>query len=123
MKFFKGLTKLFQHLTREEDPVVYESIQEPEVPEPQESEEIIEEEETILESTIENPYVNQAREWAMKKIDLLHEADRHRNAKALAAEFDEWINIPEGTEEIDYLCLEDNEWTDEQEVDVRKPNS
>jgi hypothetical protein len=123
MKFFKGLTKLFQHLTREEDQVVYESIQEPEVPEPQESEEIIEEEETILESTIENPYVNQAREWAMKKIDLLHEADRHRNAKALAAEFDEWINIPEGTEEIDYLCLEDNEWTDEQEVDVRKPNS
>jgi hypothetical protein len=123
MKFFKGLTKLFQHLTREEDQVVYESIQEPEVPEPQESEEIIEEEETILESTIENPYVNQAREWAIKKIDLLHEADRHRNAKALAAEFDEWINIPEGTEEIDYLCLEDNEWTDEQEVDVRKPNS
>jgi hypothetical protein len=123
MKFFKGLTKLLQHLTREEDQVVYESIQEPEVPEPQESEEIIEEEETILESTIENPYVNQAREWAIKKIDLLHEADRHRNAKALAAEFDEWINIPEGTEEIDYLCLEDNEWTDEQEVDVRKPNS
>ena len=98
-------------MTREESPVNFE--------EPQESEEIIEEEETILESTIENPYVNQVREWAMKKIDLLHDADRHRNAKALAAEFDEWINIPEGTEEIDYLCLEDNEWTDEQEVDVR----
>jgi hypothetical protein len=58
----------------------------------------------------------------MKKIDLLHDADRHRNAKALTAEFDEWINIPEGTEELDYLCLEDNEWTDEQEVDVRRPN-
>ena len=98
-------------MTREESPVNFE--------EPQESEEIIEEEETILESTIENPYVNQVREWAIKKIDLLHEADRHKNAKALAAEFDEWINIPEGTEEIDYLCLEDNEWTDEQEVDVR----
>ena len=101
-------------MTREESSVNYE--------EPQEYEEIIEEEETILESTIENPYVNQVREWAMKKIDLLHDADRHRNAKALAAEFDEWINIPEGTEELDYLCLEDNEWTDEQEVDVRKPN-
>ena len=123
MKFFKGLTKLLQHLTREEDQVVYESIQESEVPEPQKSQEIIEEEETILESTIENPYVNQVREWAIKKIDLLHDADRHRNAKALLAEFDEWINIPEGTEEMDYLCLEDNEWTDEQEVDVRNPTS
>ena len=102
-------------MTREESPVNFE--------EPQESEEIIEEEETILESTIENPYVNQVREWAMKKIDLLHDADRHRNAKALAAEFDEWINIPEGTEEIDYLCLEDNEWTDEQEVDVKNQTS
>ena len=101
-------------MTREESSVNYE--------EPQEYEEITEEEETILESTIENPYINQVREWAMKKIDLLHDADRHRNAKALAAEFDEWINIPEGTEELDYLCLEDNEWTDEQEVDVRKPN-
>jgi len=123
MKFFKGLTKLLQHLTREEDQVVYESIQEPEVPEPQKSQEIIEEEETILESTIENPYVNQVREWAIKKIDLLHDADRHRNAKALAAEFDEWINIPEGTEEMDYLCLEDTDWTDEQEVDIRNPTS
>ena len=123
MKFFKGLTKLLQHLTREEDQVVYESIQEPEVPEPQKSQEIIEEEETILESTIENPYVNQVREWAIKKIDLLHDADRHRNAKALAAEFDEWINIPEGTEELDYFCLEDTDWTDEQEIDIRNPTS
>jgi hypothetical protein len=114
MKIFRALSKLYTYLTREESSVNYE--------EPQEYEEIIEEEETILESTIENPYVNQVREWAMKKIDLLHDADRHRNAKALAAEFDEWINIPEGTEELDYLCLEDNEWTDEQEVDVRKPN-
>jgi hypothetical protein len=114
MKIFRALSKLYTYLTREESSVNYE--------EPQEYEEITEEEETILESTIENPYINQVREWAMKKIDLLHDADRHRNAKALAAEFDEWINIPEGTEELDYLCLEDNEWTDEQEVDVRKPN-
>jgi hypothetical protein len=115
MKIFRALSKLYNYLTREESLVNFE--------EPQESEEIIEEEKTTLESTIENPYINQVREWAMKKIDLLHDADRHRNAKALAAEFDEWINIPEGTEEMDYLCLEDNEWTDEQEVDVRKPNS
>jgi hypothetical protein len=115
MKIFRALSKLYNYLTREESLVNFE--------EPQESEEIIEEEETILESTIENPYVNQVREWAIKKIDLLHDADRHRNAKALAAEFDEWINIPEGTEELDYLCLEDNEWTDEQEVDIRNPTS
>jgi len=97
MKIFRALSKLYTYLTREESLVNFE--------EPQEFEEIIEEEETILESTIENPYVNQVREWAMKKIDLLHDADRHRNAKALLAEFDEWINIPEGTEEINYLCL------------------
>lgn len=114
MKFFKGLAKLLQHLTKDENQVVYEQSQES-----QEPEEIIVEEETVLETTFENPYVNQVREWAVKKIDLLHESDRHRNAKALAAEFDEWINIPEGTEEMDYLCLEDSEWTNEQEIDVK----
>jgi hypothetical protein len=117
MKIFRALSKLYNYLTKEESSVDYEEPKVCKEPETQ----IIEDEE-ILESTIENPYVNQVREWAMKKIDLLHDADRHRNAKALAAEFDEWINIPEGTEELDYLCLEDNEWTDEQEVDVRKPN-
>ena len=101
-------------MTEKEDQVVYKNIQEPKEPE-----KTTEEEEFILEATIENPYVNQVREWAMKKINLLHDADRHRNAKALAAEFDEWINIPKDTEEMDYLCLEDNEWTDEQEIDVR----
>ena len=63
--------------------------------------------------------VVQVREWAIKKIELLHDADRHKNAKALAAEFDEWINIPDGVEELDYLCLEDQDWTDEQEIDIR----
>ena len=112
MKIFRALSKLYTYLTKEESSVDYE---EPET-------QIIEDEE-ILESTIENSYVSDVRDWAVKKIELLHEADRHKNAKALLAEFDEWINIPEGTEELDYLCLEDNEWTDEQEVDVRKPNS
>jgi hypothetical protein len=114
MNFFRAISKLYNHLTKEDQVVEYKEPQES-----QEPEKTIEEEETILETTIENPYVNQVREWAMKKIDLLHEADRHRNAKALAAEFDEWINIPEGTEEMDYLCIEDNEWTDEQEIDVK----
>jgi hypothetical protein len=51
--------------------------------------------------------VVQVRDWAIEKINLLHESDRHKNARALAAEFDEWINIPEGTDEIDYFCLEE----------------
>jgi hypothetical protein len=112
MKFFKGIRKIFNHLTKEKSHVEYEQP-------PVEEQVTIEEEEPTLDTTIENPYVTQVRDWAIKKIDLLHEADRHRNAKALAAEFDEWINIPEGVEELDYLCLENEDWTDEQEIDVR----
>jgi hypothetical protein len=69
-----------------------------------------------METQIE-PVV-QIREWALEKIQLLHDADRHKNARALAAEFDEWINIPDDTDEIDYLCLEEEGWGD-QEVDIR----
>lgn len=76
-------------------------------------------EKITMETQIESEPVAFVREWAINKIELLHEADRHKNAQALLAEFDEWINIPEGTQELDYLCLEDEDWTDEQEVDVR----
>lgn len=51
--------------------------------------------------------VNHIRDWAIQKIELLHEADRHKNANAILAEFDEWINLPDGVDEIDYLCLEE----------------
>jgi hypothetical protein len=102
MKFFRALKKLYNYLTEEETPVVYEETTE---------------KQTMIE--IKNPYVMQVKEWAVKKIDLLHEADRHKNAKALASEFDEWINISEDTEELDYLCIEDNNWTNEQEIDIR----
>jgi hypothetical protein len=112
MKFFKGIRKLLHHLTKEKDAVQYEQP-------PVEDQVIVEEEEPTLDTTIENPYVSEVRDWAIKKIELLHEADRHRNAKALAAEFDEWINIPEDVEELDYLCIENEDWTDEQEIDVR----
>ena len=74
-------------------------------------------EKIIMETQIE-PVV-QIRDWAIKKIELLHEADRHKNAKALLAEFDEWINIPEGQDEINYLCLENEDWTEDQEIDIR----
>jgi len=76
-------------------------------------------EKITMETQIESEPVAQVRDWAIEKIQLLHDADRHKNAKALLAEFDEWINIPDGTEELDYLCLEDTEWTDEEELDIR----
>ena len=76
-------------------------------------------EKITMETQIESQSVAQVRDWAIQKIELLHEADRHKNARALAAEFDEWINLPEDKEELEYLCLEDTEWTDDQEIDIR----
>ena len=72
-----------------------------------------------METRIESEPVSLVRDWAIEKIQLLHDADRHRNANALLAEFDEWINIPDEIEELDYLCLEDQDWTEDQEIDVR----
>jgi hypothetical protein len=111
MKFFKALKKIYKYLTEEEKQVVYEGTEESQTFEQTSQEEI------MLE--IENPYVKEVKDWAVKKINLLHEADRHRNAKALESEFYEWINIPNDTEKLEYLCLENDEWTDEQEIDVR----
>jgi hypothetical protein len=62
-----------------------------------------------------NPYVNQVREWAVNKINHSNES---KNANAIAAEFDEWIHIS-NKNEMEYMYLEDQEWTDEQEIDVR----
>jgi len=76
-------------------------------------------EKITMETQIESQSVAQVRDWAIQKIELLHEADRHKNARALASEFDEWINLPEDKEELEYLCLEDTEWTDDQEIDIR----
>ena len=73
-------------------------------------------EKIIMETTIE-PVV-QVRDWVIDRIESLHDQDRHKNAVALAAEFEEWLDIPDGTEEIDYLCIESDDWGD-QEIDVR----
>jgi hypothetical protein len=54
----------------------------------------------------QNDPVNHVRDWAIDKIQKLHDADRHRNADALFAEFSEWIDLPEGEHEIDYICAE-----------------
>jgi hypothetical protein len=104
MNFLKLIKKLITRLSKEPSaPIVEESISE----------------KITMETQIESEPVAQVRDWAIEKIQLLHDADRHHNAQALLAEFDEWINIPEGTEELDYLCLEENGWTDEEELDIR----
>jgi hypothetical protein len=102
MKIFGALKKLITYLAEENNDVKYEqpSVQE-----------------EIEETVIHNPYVTQVRDWVVNKIDLL---DNSENARALASEFDEWINVPKGNSEIDYLYLEDQEWTEDQEVDVRE---
>mgnify|MGYP003350536163 CR=1 FL=1 len=61
--------------------------------------------------------VAHVRDWAIDKIEMLHDEDRHRNARALLAEFEEWIE-PEG-DELQIVSLEPEDWTDEQEIDVR----
>jgi hypothetical protein len=61
------------------------------------------------------------REWTIDRIHFLAESENvqdHLNALSIAEEFDEWINIPEGLVELNYICLEDDSFGD-QEVDVR----
>jgi len=72
-----------------------------------------------METQIEPvPYV---REWCIDRIHHLADhggVEDQLNALSIAEEFDEWINIPEGTHELDYLCLEEEGWGD-QEIDIR----
>jgi hypothetical protein len=76
-------------------------------------------EKTTMETQIEPvPYV---RDWCIDRIHHLADhggMEDQLNALAIASEFDEWINIPEGTHELDYLCLEEEGWGD-QEIDIR----
>ena len=76
-------------------------------------------EKTTMETQIE-PVVH-IRDWASERIDQLSQhgnAVDQMNALALIDEYHEWLNIPEGTHELDYLCLEEEGWGD-QEVDIR----
>ena len=65
-----------------------------------------------METQIE-PVV-QIRDWAIERIRSIDDYD---TALALVLEFEEWLDL-EGKDEIDYLCIETNEWGD-QEIDVR----
>jgi len=69
-------------------------------------------EKITMETTIE-PVV-QVRDWVIQKIK---DTDDYDTAIALVAEFEEWLDL-DGKDEIDYLCIETNEWGD-QELDVR----
>jgi hypothetical protein len=65
--------------------------------------------------------VLQAREWSIDRIHQLAEStetEDYLNAIAIAEEFDEWINIPEGLSELDCLVMEREEGFGDQEVDV-----
>ena len=69
-------------------------------------------EKITMETTIE-PVV-QVRDWVVQKIK---DTDDYDTAIALVAEFEEWLDL-DGKDEIDYLCIENDEWGD-QELDVR----
>ena len=49
------------------------------------------------------------RDWSIDRIHFLAESkniEDQFNAIAIAEEFDEWINIPEGKNELDCLVIE-----------------
>lgn len=54
-------------------------------------------------------------DWAVNRIDSLHGED----ANAIISEFSEWINISDQTEELEYFYIENQGWTEDQEIDVR----
>lgn len=59
-------------------------------------------EHTMDDIEIENPFINSARIWAISRLQSI----KGKDAAALASEFDEWINIPDDMEEIDYMSLQ-----------------
>ena len=76
--------------------------------------------EKITMETQTEPVV-QVRDWASERIDQLSQHGNtvdQLNALALIDEYHEWLNIPEGVHELDYLCLEEEGWGD-QEIDIR----
>ena len=60
----------------------------------------------ILKELLDNNTLSDIKDWAVNKIDLLHESDRHKNAKALEQEFEEWIHIPEEVQEIEIMYMD-----------------
>jgi hypothetical protein len=63
--------------------------------------------------------VVQIRNWSIERINELSDGniESQFDAVAIAEEFDEWINVKRGDGEMEYLCLEDKGFGD-QEIDV-----
>lgn len=63
--------------------------------------------------------VAQIRNWSIERIHKLSEGDIESqfDAVAIAEEFGEWIDLPVGKHELEYLCLEDQDFG-EQEIDT-----
>ena len=64
--------------------------------------------------------VKQVVDWSIDRIHKLSDIpdiESQFDAVAIAEEFAEWINPEEGKKEIEYLCLEDQDFG-EQEVDT-----
>lgn len=57
-------------------------------------------EHTMDDIEIENPSINSARTWVISRLYHL----KGKDAAALASEFDEWINIPDDMDELDYFA-------------------
>jgi|TARA_R100000081_G_C4641287_1_gene77972 hypothetical protein len=71
-----------------------------------------------MENSIE-PII-QVREWSIDRIHHLADTgslEQQFDAVAIAEEFDEWINIPQDQEEVEYLSLEDLDLGDK-EMDI-----
>jgi len=75
-------------------------------------------EKIIMERTTET--VPMIRDWSIGRIHELADGDIEAqfNAVSIAEEFDEWINIPPDQEELTYLSIEPEEWTEDQEIDT-----
>jgi len=75
-------------------------------------------EKIIMERTTET--VPMIRDWSIGRIHELADGDIEAqfDAVAIAEEFDEWINIPPDQEELTYLSIEPEEWTEDQEIDT-----
>ena len=75
-------------------------------------------EKTIMENSIE-PII-QVREWSIDRIHHLADTgslEQQFDAVSIAEEFDEWINIPQDQEEVEYLSLENLDLGDK-EMDI-----
>ena len=75
--------------------------------------------EKIIMNVTTEDIVAHVREWSLDRAaDMDVDKD---DARAILAEFYEWIE-PED-DELEIVSLEDDNWTGEQEIDVRYPNS